>query len=108
MVASQKRKKAKKSMSGMAIRTSHFNHGWHGQRYSDARAIWAAQEARACEYACPCHPAYAPRVISAQSPRLFGRFAAKPGVQVDPILRLFMIRAGAAKKQGADAHHRRP
>src|SRR6266581_3610177 len=34
------------------------SNGWHGQRYSDARASANAEAARACEYACPCHPEF--------------------------------------------------
>src|SRR5438045_5291514 len=30
--------------------------GWRGEWYSDARAVCIAESARACEYACPCHP----------------------------------------------------
>src|SRR5437764_12559839 len=75
MVASQKRKKAKKSMSGM--------------RVLNATVAGASPAKR----------------LSAQLPRLFGRFATKLGIEVHTFFGIFMIGTGAAKEEAADADH---
>src|SRR5204862_1617463 len=75
MVASQNRKKAKKSMSGM--------------RVLNATVAGASPTKR----------------LSAKSPRLFGRFATKLGIEVHNIFGIFMIGTGAAKEEAADADH---